>query len=346
MPARLADLAVRFGCELRGDPDALVERVASLQDAGPGSISFLANPRYRRHLPHTRATAVVIDAESAAECPGNVLVAKNPYATYARIAQLLYPAQPVRGGRHPNGIVEAGAEVDSTAWVGPGAFIASGARVGRRVSIGPGSVVLEGVEIGDDTQLVARVTLCEGVRIGERCILQPGCVIGADGFGHAPDSGGYVKVPQIGSVVVGNDVEVGSNSTIDRAAIGSTVVEDGVKIDNLVQVAHNVRIGAHTVIAACVGISGSTTIGRRCMLGGMVGIAGHLVICDDVALTGRTAVFKSISKPGAYSGSLWADDAKHFHRNAARFNRLEELARRVRRLEGGPGAAGGGDGDE
>ncbi len=343
MPARLADLAVRFGCELRGDPDALVERVAPLQDAGPGSISFLANPRYRRHLPHTRATAVVIDAASAAECPGNVLVAQNPYATYARIAQLLYPEQAVAAGRHPSSIVEPGADVDPTAWIGPNAFVARGARVGRRVSIGPGSIVLQDVEIGDDTQLVGRVTLCGGVRIGARCILQPGCVIGADGFGHAPDVGGYVKIPQVGNVVVGNDVEVGSNSTIDRAAIGSTVIEDGVKIDNLVQVAHNVRIGAHTVIAACVGISGSTTIGKRCMLGGMVGIAGHLDICDDVGLSGRTTVFKSISKPGVYSSSLWADEAKHFHRNALRFNRLEELARRVRRLEGGSDSSREGD---
>jgi UDP-3-O-[3-hydroxymyristoyl] glucosamine N-acyltransferase len=346
MPARLAELAVRFGCELRGDPDAVVGRVAPLQDAGPGSISFLANPHYRRHLPLTRATAVVLDAEWAAECTVNALVARNPYATYARIAQFLYPVPPVRGGRHPSAVVEEGAEIDPSAWIGPNTFIGRGARIGRRVSVGPGSVLLEDVQIGDDTQLVARVTLCQGVRIGERCILHPGSVVGADGFGHAPDVDGFVKVPQVGAVTIGNDVEVGSNSTIDRGAIGDTLVEDGVKIDNLVQVGHNVRIGAHTVIAACVGISGSTTIGKRCMLGGMVGIAGHLVICDDVALTGRTAVFKSISKPGAYSGSLWADDAKHFHRNAARFNRLEELARRVRRLEGATGATGGGDLDE
>ena len=346
MPARLADLAVRFGCELRGDPDALIERVAPLQDASPGSLAFLANPRYRRHLPHTRATAVVLDAASAAECLVAALVARNPYATYARIAQLLYPAPPVRGGRHPSAVVEAGAEIDASAWIGPNVFIGRGVRIGRRVSVGPGSVLLEGAEIGNDTTLVARVTLCQDVSIGERCILHPGSVVGGDGFGHALDVDGYVKVPQVGAVTIGNDVEVGSNSTIDRGAIGDTVIEDGVKIDNLVQVGHNVLIGAHTVIAACVGISGSTTIGKRCMLGGMVGVAGHLVICDDVALTGRTAVFKSISRPGAYSGSLWADDAKHFHPNAARFNRLEELARRVRRLEGASGATGAGDDDE
>jgi UDP-3-O-[3-hydroxymyristoyl] glucosamine N-acyltransferase len=346
MPARLADLAVRFGCELRGDPDTLIERVAPLQDAAPGALAFLANQHYRRHLAATHASAVVVDAAMAGDCPVAALVARNPYATYARIAQFLYPAPAVEGGRHPSAIVEAGADVDPSAWIGPNTFVASGARVGARASIGPGSILLEGAEIGDDTRLVARVTLCHGVRIGARCILHPGSVVGADGFGHAPDVDGYVKVPQIGAVSIGNDVEVGSNSTIDRGAIEDTVVEDGVKIDNLVQVGHNVRIGAHTVIAACVGISGSTTIGKRCMLGGMVGIAGHLEICDDVALTGRTAVFKSISRPGVYSGSLWADEAKHFHRNAARFNRLEDLARRVRRLEGAPGASGGGEDNE
>jgi UDP-3-O-[3-hydroxymyristoyl] glucosamine N-acyltransferase len=345
MPARLADLAVRFGCELRGDPDTVVDRVASLQDAGPGAISFLANPQYRRHLPSTRATAVVLDAATAAQCPVAALVTGNPYATYARIAQLLYPLPAVVGGRHPTAVVEPGAVVDPTAWIGPNAYVANGVKIGRRASIGAGSVLLERVQVGDDTLLMARVTLCAGTTVGERCVLQPGCVIGGDGFGHAPDRDGYVKVPQVGAVVIGNDVEVGSNSTIDRGAIGDTVIEDGVKIDNLVQVGHNVRVGAHTVMAACVGISGSTTIGKRCMLGGMVGVAGHLTICDDVALTGRTSVLKSIDRPGVYSGSLWADEAPRFRRNVARFNRLDELAKRVQRLEtaAGTGERGGDD---
>lgn len=346
MPARLAELAVRFGCELRGDPDAVVDRVAPLADAGPGALSFLANPQYRRHLPQTRATAVVLDASMAAACPVSALVARNPYATYARIAQLLYPVAPVAGGRHAAAIVDPGAEVDPSAWIGPGAYVARGARIGARASIGPGSVVLEGAHVGDDTRLIARVSLCAGARVGRRCILHPGAVIGGDGFGHASDSDGYVRVPQVGTVVLGDDVDVGCNSTVDRGAIGDTVLADGVKIDNLVQIGHNVRIGEHTVIAACVGVSGSTTIGKRCMLGGMVGVAGHLVICDDVAVTGRTAIFKSIDRPGVYSGSLWADEAKHFHRNAARFNRLEELARRVRRLESGDGATSRGGDDE
>ena len=346
MPARLADLAVRFGCELRGDPDTVVDRVAPLQDAGPGAVSFLANAQYRRHLRTTRAAAVILDAAAAAECPVAALVIDNPYATYARIAQLLYPLPVVAGGLHSSAIVESGAEIDPTAWIGPNAYVASGVRVGRRASVGAGSILLERVQVGDDTLLMARVTLCAGTIVGERCVLQPGCVIGADGFGHARDRDGYVKVPQIGAVVIGNDVEIGSNSTIDRGAIGDTVIEDGVKIDNLVQIGHNVRVGAHTVMAACVGVSGSTMIGKRCMLGGMVGVAGHLTICDDVALTGRTAVLRSIDQPGVYSGSLWADEAQRFRRNVARFNRLDDLAKRVHRLEAAGGTSERGGDDE
>jgi len=340
MPLRLAELAVRFGCELQGDPDALVERVAPLQEASPGSLAFLANPRYRRFLGDTRATAVVLDAGSAAECPVAALIARNPYATYARIAQLLHPAPPVVAGRHPSAVIEAGAQVDASAYVGALAHVAAGAMIGPRAFVGPGSVVLAGAQIGADTRLVARVTLCEGVRIGERCILHPGSVIGADGFGQAPDAGAYVKVPQVGSVEIGADVEIGANTTIDRGTIGDTVIADGVKIDNQVQIGHNVRIGEHTVIAGCAGISGSAVIGRRCMIGGMVGVAGHLEICDDVAITGRTMVSSPIRQPGVYSSALHADEAKRFRRNAARFQQLDELARRVRRLEKAAGAQG------
>jgi len=285
----------------------------------------------------------VLDAASAAECPVAALVAGNPYATYARIAQLLHPAAPVAGGRHPSAVVEAGAQVDASAYVGALAHVAAGATIGARAFVGPGSLVLAGARVGADTRLVARVTLCEGVRIGERCLLHPGCVIGADGFGQAPDAGAYVKVPQLGSVVLGADVEVGANTTIDRGAIGDTVIGDGVKIDNQVQIGHNVRVGEHTVIAGCAGISGSTVIGRRCMIGGMVGIAGHLEVCDDAAFTGRTMVSSSIRQPGVYSSALHADEARRFRRNAARFQQLDELARRVRKLEGAGGAQGGDD---
>jgi len=343
MPLRLAELAVRFGCELRGDPDTLIERVAPLQDAAAGGLAFLANPKYRKYLRTTGASAVVLDAASAADCPVAALVARNPYATYARIAQLLYPAPGFAPGRHPTAVVEAGASVDATAWVGAHAYVGSGVVIGPRAFVGPGSVLLAGVQLGTDTRLVARVTLGEGVRVGSRCILHPGAVIGADGFGHAPDAGAYVKVPQVGSVVLGDDVEVGANSTIDRGAIGDTEIGEGVKIDNLVQIGHNCRIGAHTVIAGCTGISGSAIIGRRCMVGGMVGVAGHIEICDDVALTGRSTVTNSIRQPGVYSSSLPADEARRFRRNAARFYQLDDMARRLKRLEGAADEQGDGD---
>ncbi len=346
MPVRLAELAVRFGCKLRGDPEALIERVASLQEAGPGSIAFLANRRYRRYLAETRATAVVIEPALAGECPVAALATSNPYATYARIAQLLHPEPAFEPGRHPSAVVEPGASVDVTAWVGAHAYVASGAEIGRGAFIGPGSIVMAGARVGDSSRLVARVTVCKGVRIGQRCILHPGAVVGGDGFGHAPDGGAYVKVPQIGAVVIGDDVEVGANSTIDRGAIGDTVIADGVKIDNQVQIGHNVRIGEHTVLAGCVGISGSAVIGRRCMLGGMVGVVGHLEICDDVLVTGRTMISSSIRQPGIYSSALPADEAKRFRRNAARFQKLDELAKRVRRLEGAGGAPEQGEDDD
>jgi UDP-3-O-[3-hydroxymyristoyl] glucosamine N-acyltransferase len=194
-------------------------------------------------------------------------------------------------------------------------------------------VVLERATIGAGTRCVANVTLCEDVRIGERCLFHPGAVIGADGFGHAPDRDGYVKIPQLGSVTIGDDVEVGASSTIDRGAIGDTVIERGVKIDNQVQIGHNCRVGEHTVIAGCAGISGSVTIGRRCMIGGMVGVAGHLEICDDVYVTGKTLITSSITRPGLYSGQLPHDEARRFRRNSARFQKLDELAQRVARLE-------------
>jgi UDP-3-O-[3-hydroxymyristoyl] glucosamine N-acyltransferase len=231
-------------------------------------------------------------------------------------------------------VVEPGASVDGSAWVGAHAYVAAGATIGPRVFVGPGSMVMGEARVGADSRLVARVMLCERVRIGERCILHPGAVIGADGFGHAPDGGTYVRVPQVGAVSIGDDVDVGANTTIDRGAIGDTVISHGVKIDNQVQIGHNVRIGEHTVIAGCVGISGSAVIGRRCMLGGMVGVVGHLEICDDVLVTGRTMVSSSIRQPGMYSSALAADESKRFRRNAARFQKLDELAKRVRRLEG------------
>jgi UDP-3-O-[3-hydroxymyristoyl] glucosamine N-acyltransferase len=332
--ASLGELAVRFGCTLKGDPDLRVAHVATLERADPQSLTFLANPRYRRYLLQTKAGAVVLDAKSAADCPVAALIAKNPYAVYARIASHLHPAPAVVPGRHPSAVVDPSAVIDPTAAIGPCAVIGVRAQIGARCVIGPGCVLMDDVTIGADTQLAANITLCSSVAVGERCLVHPGVTIGADGFGFAPDTGELVKVPQIGGVRIGNDVEIGANTTIDRGTIEDTVLEAGVKLDNQIQIGHNVHIGAHTVIAGCTGISGSTTIGARCMIAGQVGIAGHLSICDDVVVTGRSFVNSSIGKPGYYSGGLPFDEAVRFRKNAARFHRLDELARQVRRLAG------------
>ncbi len=332
--ASLGELAVRFGCTLKGDPDLRVAHVATLERADPQSLTFLANPRYRRYLSQTKAGAVVLDAKSAADCPVAALIAKNPYAVYARIASYLHPAPAVIAGRHPSAVVDPSAVIDPTAAIGPLAAIGARVRIGARCSIGPGCVILDDVTIGADTRLVANVTLCNSVVFGERCVVHPGVVIGADGFGLAPAEGEWLKVPQVGGVRIGNDVEIGASTTIDRGAIDDTVIEDGVKLDNQIQIGHNVRIGAHTAIAGCSGVSGSTTIGARCMVGGMVGIAGHLTICDDVVLTGKSFVSSHIRKPGYYSSGIPVDETPRFRKNAARFHRLDELARQVRRLSG------------
>jgi UDP-3-O-[3-hydroxymyristoyl] glucosamine N-acyltransferase len=334
MGISLGALAVRFGLELQGDPQAEVGSVASLREAGPGSVSFLANPRYRRHLAETRAGAVVLDRASAAGCPVPALIAANPYAAYARIAAELYPVPPVTPGVHPSAVVDSAARVASDACIGPQAVVEAGAEIGPRALVGPASVVMQGARIGADSRLVARVTVYPEVVIGSRCVLHAGAVIGADGFGFAPDRDGYVKVPQIGAVRIGDDVEIGANTTVDRGAIADTVIEDGVKLDNLVQVGHNVRIGAHTVVAGCAGISGSTTIGRRCMIGGAVGVAGHLEIGDDVVVSGYSLVTRSLKGPGMYSSGMPAVPAEEWRRHVANLRRLERLDERVKRLEG------------
>lgn len=339
MGTTLGELAVRFGLELAGDPALEVTGVGTLHSAGPGTVTFLANPRYRRHLGGTRAGAVVLDAASAADCPVAALVSPNPYAAFARIAQVLHPQPPVSPGLHPSAVVHPEAVVAADAGVDPQAVVEEGAVIGPRAFVGPGCVVMRGAKIGPDSRLVARVTLYPGVVLGSRCTVHAGAVIGADGFGFAPDRDGYVKVPQLGGVRIGDDVDIGANTTIDRGAIEDTVVEDGVKLDNLVQVGHNVRIGAHTVVAGCVGISGSTVIGKRCMLGGAVGLAGHLELGDDVVVSGYSLVTRSLKEPGMYSSGMPAVPAAEWRKTVARLRRLESLERRLAQRAGRlPGA--------
>jgi UDP-3-O-[3-hydroxymyristoyl] glucosamine N-acyltransferase len=357
MELSLGELSVRHGLLLRGDPDHRVSRVGTLQHAGPEAVSFLANSRYRKHLATTRAGAVVLEKALADECSGSVLIAANPYAAYARIAAELHPEPAFEPGVRPGAHVAAGAEVSASALVAEGAVVEAGAKVHAGAYIGPNCVVGRGAIVGANSRLVANVTLCHGVSLGRRVLVHPGAVIGADGFGIAREPEGWIKVPQLGSVRIGDDVEIGANTTIDRGAIEDTVIEEGVKLDNQIQVAHNVRIGAHTVVAGCVGISGSTTIGRNCMIAGAVGIGGHLEIADGTVVTGLTMVSRSIRDAGVYSGSLPFDEARRWRRNAARFRQLDAMARRLASIEqqlgtakndeaGTDPARAGGDGED
>ena len=323
----LGELAVRFGMELRGDPALRVSRVATLLDAGDGAISFLADSRHRKHLPATHATAVVLSPADAQACPVAALLDPNPRLAFARISALLYPDAAAAVGIHASAVVSDDAHIAPSASIGALCVIEAGAVIGERVTLGAGCSVASGARIGDDTRLMPRVTLYANVSVGRRCLLHSGAVIGADGFGFAPDAGTWVKAPQVGSVRIGDDVEIGANTTIDRGAIDDTVVEDGVKLDNQIQVGHNVVIGAHTAIAACTGISGSTVIGRRCMIGGMVGFAGHLTIADDVTITGCSLVSASIREAGSYSSGMPTVETRAWRRMVAHLRRFGEKER-------------------
>ena len=330
---RLSEIVARLGGEVIGNPDVAVQRVASLQSAGPGDLSFLAQGRYRGQLRDTRAAAVVLarDERDATELPR--IVCDDPYLYFARVAQLFAGAEPAGAGVHPSATVEPGASVAASTAVGAGAYIGRGARLGERVVVGPGCHVGAGAAIGEDSRLHALVSVYAGCVIGARAIVHSGAVIGADGFGMARDGERWVKIPQVGSVVIGDDVEIGANTTIDRGALDDTVIEDGVKLDNQIQIGHNVRIGAHTAMAGCVGVAGSARIGRHCTVGGAGMILGHLEIADHVNISAATLVTKSIPRPGTYTGIFPIAENKEWARTAAQLRRLDELAERVRELE-------------
>lgn len=328
MAVTLGELADHIGASLRGDPEFLVRRVATLDSAGEGDVTFLFNRRYRKWLRITQASAVILAEGDLAECSVAALVTDNPYLGYARAAELLAPKETFVAGVHPTAWVSPEAVVDATASIGPHAVVEAGAHVGQQVLIGPGCVVGREVSIGAFTRLVANVTVCHGTRIGSRSCLHPGVVVGADGFGLARDQGRWIKIPQLGSVHIGDDVEIGANTTVDRGALKDTIIEDGVKLDNQIQIAHNVRVGAHSAIAGCTGIAGSTTIGKRCTIGGGVGMAGHLDIADDVTVLGGSNVTKSIPAAGTYT-SVWpAEEKRSWWRKLALFNRLGRAPRR------------------
>ena len=334
----LGSLAERLGAELRGDPDRVVRALAPLGAAEEGDLSFLANRRYLKDLRVTRASAVILGPGDVDASPTAVLVLPNPYLGYARAAALMDDPPAVAPGVHPSAVVDPAADVSPEAGIGPLAVVGSGARVGAGAWIGPGSVVGPEADIGGGTRLVANVTVCRGGRVGARCLLHPGSVVGADGFGLANDQGAWVKIPQLGSVRLGDDVEVGANTTIDRGALQDTVIGDGVKIDNQVQIAHNVVIGPDTAIAGCVAIAGSVRIGARCIIEGAAMISGHLELADDVRVTGGSAVAKSIPRSGVWSSGMPAQESRVWRKMWIRMQKLDDFARRLSRLERQGGA--------
>ena len=340
----LGDLARLLDGELHGDPAQVISRIGPLDSADGQTVSFLANPRYQAQLQTTRAGCVIVSPAllEAAAARGAALVCADPYLAFARLTQW-WAAQQRRQpavGVHASAVVEEGAFIDTRASVGAMAFVARGARIEAGAVIGPQVHVGEDAVVGAGTWLKARVVLSEGCRIGARGIVHSGAVIGADGFGFAPakdDAGGHwEKIEQLGLVLIGDDVEIGANTCIDRGALDDTVLEDGVKLDNLVQIGHNVRVGAHTAFAGCVGVAGSARIGRHCTAGGGAIILGHLEIVDHVHITAATLITRSIHKPGQYSGAFPFDDNASWEKNAATLRQLHALRDRLRALERKP----------
>jgi UDP-3-O-[3-hydroxymyristoyl] glucosamine N-acyltransferase len=329
----LSQIVERFGGELLGEGEVRVDQVATLESATHGQISFFVNPRYRRQLEQTQAAAVIVKREAVGLIERPLIVCDNPYAYFGRVSDFLNPPEPVIPGVHPTAAIDAGAQVHASACIGPLASVAAGAVIGARTLLGPGSHVGARARIGADCRIHANVSIYHDCSIGARAILHSGAVIGADGFGVAMHGGRWLKIPQIGRVIIGDDVEIGANTTVDRGALDDTVIEDGVKLDNQIQIGHNCRIGAHTAIAGCVGIAGSTRIGRYCRIGGGAMIAGHLEIADNVEIGAATGVGKSISKAGTYTGALPMSPHAEWLKNAAHIRHLDRMANRIRELE-------------
>ena len=329
----LARLAEELGARLVGDPDLLISGLATLQEADPQHLAFLSNSQYRKFLANTRAGAVLLTESDADGFAGNALIVADPYLSYARLSHHFDPKPRALAGIHPAAVVAEDAVVDPTASIGPGAVIESGAHIAANTSIGAQCVVGARSQIGEGGWLAPRVTVYHDVVIGERVVIQSGAVIGSEGFGFANNAGQWQKIAQIGGVRIGNDVEIGANTTIDRGAVADTLIGDGVKLDNQIQIAHNVHVGDHTAMAACVGISGSTHIGKHCMIAGGVGMVGHIEVCDNVFVSGMTMVTRSITEPGAYSSGTAMQPAAEWRKSAARIRQLDTLAKRVQQLE-------------
>lgn len=321
---------------IQGDPNCLIQGVCTLTQSQPGHITFLTNSLYRKYLPTTQASAVILSKEDALHCPVNAIISKNPHFIYAKIAGFFAKAfaENSMTGIHETAVIGADCQIDSSALISPHCVIGNRVKIAANVTVGPGTIIGDDSEIGEDTEIDARVTIYSRIKIGKRTRIMSGAIVGSDGFGFAQQKGVWHKVPQLGGVVIGDDVDIGANTTIDRGALEDTIIENGVKLDNLIQVAHNVKIGANTIIAGCTGIAGSTVIGKNCMIGGACMIVGHINITDQVMVTGGTGVSKSIDQPGIYSsGIVGVVTNQEFRKNNARFHRLEQLMQRVKNTE-------------
>lgn len=337
MHVTIADIVASLGGECVGDDGIVIDGLGTLERAGATTIAFLANPRYQAQLSTTQAGCVIV-AESLrdqAASRGAAIVTPDPYLYYARLTQwwVKRTRPAATPGIHPSAVIEDGAVIDASASVGALAHIGAWARIGAQVRIGAQASIGRGASIGAHTRIAPRVVIADGCQLGARCIVNAGAVIGADGFGFAPDNGRWEKIEQLGSVRIGDDVEIGANTCIDRGALDDTVIEDGVKLDNLIQIGHNVHIGAHSALAGCVGVAGSTRIGAHCTVGGAGMILGHLQLADHVHISAATVVMRSISKPGHYSGVFPIDDNATWEKNAATLRHLHEMRARLRTLE-------------
>ena len=329
----VAELAERFGLAFQGDGTRVIDGVGTLAGAGPSQLSFLSNSKYGVQLAGTQAGVVVLREENLGDCPTAAIVAKDPYVAYAKIAALFerLPASPA--GIHMSAVVSPSARVAATASIGPCCVVEDDAVIEDGAVLGPHCIVGAGCVVGAQSRLIARVTLVTRVTLGKRVLVHPGAVIGSDGFGLAFDRDHWIKLPQLGGVRIGDDCEIGANTTIDRGALEDTVLEEDVRLDNQIQIAHNVYVGAHTAMAGCAAVAGSARIGRYCMIGGNAGVLGHLELADRVTITAKSLVTHSIREPGEYSSGVPLQENRQWRRNAARFKHLDEFARRVSALE-------------
>ncbi len=329
----LADIATILEAEIKGDANCVITGIAPLDSAKTGQISFLVNPRYKKSLETTLASAVILAPDLADKCPVNAVISKNPYAAYARVAALFAPDYSQKEGVHASAVVDPTAEIHPSASIGANCVVGAHTVIHNDVVIRAGSVIESHCRIDEGTHIWPNVTIYPNVQIAKRVIIHSGVVIGADGFGFAKDQGKWLKIPQIGGVQIGNDVEIGANTTIDRGALDDTIISDGVKLDNQIQIGHNVQIGTNTAIAGCVAIAGSSKLGRDCLIGGASSISGHIEITDNVALTGAATVARSIKKPGMYSSGTDAMPSREWIRIITHLSKLPKLVKRIRSLE-------------